>query len=165
MRKGVLAAAAVGGSMVLLGQPAFADEVQVEIRAVDARGVGAVIGAVKAHDSSDGLVLEVALTGLLPGTHRFYLDEGGGCDPAPNGGAMLMHVATTGHRGVLPQIDVLTDEDGALPYRKTLVIRDLTVAAMKGGTLTIAGTSDNYRDEPRPVAGAGRKVACGAVAP
>lgn len=164
MRKGMLAAAAVGGSVFLLGQPASADEVQVEIRAVDARGVGPAIGSVKAYDSSDGLVLEVALTGLLPGTHKFYLDEGGGCDPAQSGGMVLVPVAA-GHRGTLPQIDILTDEDGALPYSKKLLARDLTVAAMKGGTLTIVGTSDNYRDEPRAAFGAGRHVACGAVTP
>lgn len=165
MLKGVLAATAVGGSMVLIGQPAFADEVQIEIHAVDARGVGPVIGSVTARDSSDGLVLEIALAGLLPGTHRVYLDEGGGCEPSRSGGAALVDVAVTGHRAVLPQIDILTDEDGALPYRKTLVARDLTVAAMKGGTLTVVGTSDNYREEPRPVPGAGRTAACGAVTP
>ena len=165
MRKGVLAAAAVGGSVFLLGQPAFADEVQVEIHAVDAWGVGPVIGSVKGHDSSDGLVLEVVLTGLLPGAHKFYLDEGGGCETTQSGGGPLVPVAAVGHRGALPQIDILTDEDGALPYRKVLVARDFTVAAMKGGTLTIVGTSDNYRDEPTVPFGAGRRVACGAMAP
>lgn len=165
MRKGVLAAAAVGGSIFLLGQPAFADEVQVEIHSFDARGVGPVIGSITARDSTDGLVLEVALTGLLSGTHRVYLDEGGGCEPAQAGGATLVHAAAGGHRGVLSQIDIATDEDGSLPYSKTLLARDLTVATMKGGTLTIVGTSDNYRGEPRPVTGNGPKVACGAVAP
>lgn len=162
MRKGVLTAAAVGGSVFLLGQAAFADEVQVEIHAVDVRGVGPVIGSVKAYDSDSGLMLDVSLAGLLPGTHKIYLDEGSSCDPALNGGAGLEAVAQD-RRGGLPLIEIMTDEDGSLPYSKTLNAPDFTVAGLRGRTLDIFGTADNYRDEPRPAAGVGKRVACGAV--
>lgn len=164
MLKGVLAAAAVGGSMVLLGQTAAADDVQVEMRAIGAKGVGPVVGSVKAYDSAAGLVLEVELSEMLPGTHRFFVDDGNTCQQGQGGGEAILatYVESKDPRATLPVIEIMTDEDGALAYRKTLTAADLTVADLRGGTLAVVGAAENYRQQPRPAKG--YRVACGAVA-
>ncbi len=180
MNRRALAITVVSGSLLLLAPAALADEVDVEMREINARGVWDVVGSVKATDTSDGLVLTIALTDLPGGPHGFHLHENGNCGPGssasgvaagmaagghydPNKTGRHMGPAARGHLGDLPVIYIQTDEDGGVPYKGTLFAPYLKVSDMRGRALVIHKDGDNYADEPRPNGGGGDRLACGVV--
>ncbi len=173
--------AVVSGSLLAFASVARADEVNVEMREINARGVWDVVGSVKATDTGDGLVLAIALTDLPGGAHGFHLHENGNCGPGstasgvaagmaagghydPNNTGRHMGPSARGHLGDLPVIFIQTDEDGGVPYSGTLVAPHLKVSDMRGRALVIHKDGDNYADEPKPNGGGGDRLACGVVA-
>ena len=180
MNKGVLAIAVVGVPLLSLALPALADDVSVDMRAINERGVWDVVGTIKATDSNNGVVFNVDLSDLPPGAHGFHLHENGNCGPGagPNGLAAGMaagghydpqdtgrHMgpAARGHLGDLPVIFIQTDEDGGVPYKSVLVAPYLKVSDMRGRALIIHKSGDNYSDEPNKLGGGGDRIACGVV--
>ena len=180
MNRDSLAIAVVSGSLLVFASAAKADEVDVEMREINARGVWDVVGSVKAKDTDDGLVLTLALTGLPGGAHGFHLHENGDCGPGPTasgvgagmaaGGhydpkktGLHMGPSARGHLGDLPIIFIQTDEDGGVPYNGTLVAPHLKVSDMRGRALVIHKDGDNFSDQPKPNGGGGDRMACGVV--
>jgi len=176
MYRGALATAVVGGSLLTLASAAKADEVTVEMREINARGVWDVVGSVNAKDAGDGLALVLELKELPGGPHGFHLHENGNCGPSggaagmaagghydPNGTGRHMGPSARGHLGDLPVIFIQTDEDGGLPYRGALFAPHLKVSDMRGRSLVIHKDGDNFADEPKPNGGGGERLACGVV--
>ena len=180
MNRDTFAIAVVSGSLLVFASAAKADEVNVEMHEINARGVWDVVGSVKATDTSDGLVLTIALSDLPGGAHGFHLHENGDCGPgaAASGSAagmaagghydpkktgLHMGPSARGHLGDLPIIFIQTDEDGGVPYKGSLVAPHLKVSDMRGRALVIHKDGDNYADQPKPNGGGGDRIACGVV--
>jgi Cu-Zn family superoxide dismutase len=167
----------IGG---LAAGPALAEEVEIEMHAISAEGVGNSLGIIHAYDSDNGLVLSMTLSGLTPGAHGFHVHENGSCDPGerdgqmaaglaagghfdPDGGDHHLGPSGEGHKGDLPVIFI---EDSAAADGSVALVQvapRLTVADIKGRALMIHEGGDNYRDEPKPLGGGGGRVACGMV--
>lgn len=176
MFRNAIAIAAVGSSVIAFASIARADEAEVEIREVNARGVWDVIGSVKAKDASGGVAFAISVKDLPGGPHGFHLHEMGNCGPAngaagmaagghydPSGTGRHMGPSARGHLGDLPIIYIATDEDGGLPYDGSLFAPHLKVSDMRGRALVIHKDGDNFADEPKPNGGGGDRLACGVV--
>jgi len=176
MKRDALAIAVVGGSLLLLAPPAKADEVIVEMREINVRGVWDVVGTIKATDTAGGLALTIALRDLPGGAHGFHLHENGNCGPGegaagmaagghydPNGTSRHMGPSARGHLGDLPVVYIQTDEDGGMPYQGSLFAPHLKVSDMRGRALVVHRDGDNFADEPKPNGGGGERLACGVV--
>lgn len=173
----VTAVAAVGVAVgaVAAAPPAQAEEVTVEMNRVTDEGVGAAIGTVTATDSEHGLILAFDLKDLLPGPHRFNIHDSPSCEPgeiegqvraAGAAGARWQAASAAGGSDPndFPVIYVQVDEDGARPYKRSIVAPGLTVADLRGHALVLHSHRDNYRYEgPRLSDGRGPRVACGVV--
>lgn len=177
MNRDAIAIAVVGGSLLALASAAKADEVNVEMREINARGVWDVIGNVVAKDTADGLALTISLKDLPGGPHGFHLHENGNCGPGagaagmaagghydPNATGRHMGPSARGHLGDLPIIYIQTDEDGGMPYKGALFAPHLKVSDMRGRALVIHKDGDNFADEPKANGGGGDRLACGVVA-
>lgn len=168
-------AAAIG----LAAGTAMAEEIDVEITLITAEGAGETIGTVHAYDSTNGLVLNLELTGLAAGGHGFHMHETADCGPGEKDGEMAAGVAAgdhfdpdstgkhmgpsgEGHLGDLPVIYVEDSEAGGSISRVVVVPR-LSVADLSGHALMIHEGGDNYRDTPEKLGGGGGRIACGAV--
>ena len=153
------------------------DEATADIYAITAAGKGDMIGTMRAHDSAQGLVLEIEIGGLPAGIHGFHVHENGDCGPAMKDGATVAGLAAgghydpkgtgvhagpegTGHLGDLPALTV----DTASTASVTLIAPRLTVADIRGRALVIHESGDNYSDDPAPLGGGGARIACGVVA-
>lgn len=168
----------IGGLSV---SPALAEEVDVEMHAISAEGVGESLGVIRAYDSDNGLVLSMKLAGLSAGAHGFHLHENGSCDPAEKDGQMGAGLAAGGHfdpdgsghhlgpsgEGHAGDLPVIFIEEGGAAADGTVslvgVAPRLSVADIKGGALMIHEGGDNYRDDPKPLGGGGGRIACGIV--
>lgn len=156
---------------------AYADEVTVEIHAIDSNGVGASLGTVKAEDSQYGLLLTPNLAGLTPGPHGFHVHEMPDCGPREKDGKMVAGLAAgghfdpqktgvhkgpyddSGHLGDLPVLYVVENSTATIP----ILAPRLKVADIKAHSLMIHAGGDNYSDEPLPLGGGGPRVACGVI--
>ena len=175
---GLLLGLVIGG---LAAGPALAEEVDVQMHAISAEGVGDPIGVIHAYDSDNGLVLSMKLAGLTPGAHGFHLHENGSCDPAEKDGQMGAGLAAGGHfdpegsghhlgpsgEGHVGDLPVIFIEEGGAAADGTVSLVEvaprLSVADIKGHALMIHEGGDNYRDEPKPLGGGGGRIACGVV--
>lgn len=174
-------ATAAAGLLLLVGTAA-AEEVTVEMNAVSTDGIGDAIGTIMFQDSDQGGVSIVAdLKNLSPGPHGFHLHGNGSCEPAENDqGEMAAAQAAgghwdpegtgehrgpngRGHKGDLPVIQVLIDEDGAKPFKRVEYAPHVTVADIHGLAVMIHQIGDNYQDEPKKDGGGGPRVACGVI--
>ncbi len=163
----------------LVAAPALAEELDVEMHAISAEGVGEAIGTVRAYDSDNGLVLSLQLEGVPAGPHGFHLHENPSCEPAEKDGAMVPGGAAGGHfdpqatghhlgpsgEGHQGDLPVLFVEESAAAGTITgvAVAPRLTVADLHGHALMIHEGGDNYRDEPKPLGGGGGRIACGVI--
>ena len=175
MGKGWVTAAAVGALAFCAAAPAQAEEVTVEMNRVTDEGIGAPVGTVTATDSEQGLILAFDVEDLLPGPHRLNIHDNPSCEP----GEIEGQVRAAGAAGPLwqpagatvektpndfPVVYIQVDEDGARPYKRSIVAPGLTVADLRGHTLVLHSHRDNYRYEgPRLSDGRGPRVACGVV--
>lgn len=146
---------------------AAADEVAVDMHAVTPEGVGAPVGSITLSDGDQGALVAFDLKDLLPGPHRFNIHENPSCEPGEIEGTV--HAAgAAGERwqggeppNDFPVIYVQVDEDGARPFKRTVVAPGLKAADVQGRSLVIHGHRDNYRYEPKLPDGRGPRVACG----
>lgn len=150
---------------------AQAEEITVEMHRVDDAGVGAPVGKVIGHDTSQGVMLMPLLKGLPPGPHGFHLHEFPDCGTKEKDGKMVAGLAAgnhfdpkstgkhagpagDGHLGDLPVLVVETDGTA----EKSVTAGRLKVADMKGHSLMIHAENDNYADKA-----GGPRIACGVV--
>jgi Cu-Zn family superoxide dismutase len=166
--------ALVAGAALAMAAPAAADQIGVNMQLIDAQGAGKEIGAVSAEDTPEGLRLTPNLAGLPAGPHGFHVHENPSCQPAEKDGEMTAGLAAgghydpedtgrhegpegKGHRGDLPMLEVAADGTATTP----VVAPRLKTAELKGRTLMIHANPDNYSDQPKPLGGAGARIACG----
>ena len=165
----------IAGALSLYG--AAQADVTVEMRAVDANGVGQAIGQVLIEESpEDGLVFTPSLEGLPPGLHGFHVHENPSCEPAEKGGKMAAAEAAgghydpedsghheapwgEGHLGDLPALFV--DDDGGATH--PVMAPRLELDDIEGRSLMVHAGGDNYSDRPAPLGGGGDRIACGVI--
>lgn len=154
-----LLAFAAGGAM--------AAERTVEM--MDAEGNSA--GTVTITDTANGLLIEAELTGLEPGWHGFHVHETGACTPdfgaagehyAPAGLAHGFETGEKAHAGDLPNVHA--NEAGeakahVMAAGLTIEGGDAPLLDDDGSAIMVHAQADSYGAE----AGAGDRVACGAV--
>jgi len=156
---------------------AYAATATVDVRKIDANGVGTSVGTLTLEDTSGGLKITPKLTGLPPGPHGFHvhanpdcgpgeqngqkaagLAAGGHFDPAKTG-KHLGPASNDGHKGDMPLLTVNADGTATA----SVVAPHLSVADARGRAIVIHAGSDNYSDQPAPLGGGGARVACGIV--
>lgn len=158
------------------GGTAWADEVTIEMNAVDAQGVQESIGTVTVTDTGYGALFTPSLEGLTPGLHGFHVHENPSCAPADKDGTVVAGLSAgghfdpfktgkhkgpygDGHLGDLPALYV--DELGEATH--PIMAPRVSVANLKGRSLMIHADGDNYSDDPKPLGGGGARAACGVV--
>ena len=149
----------------------------VTVNAINASGVGKVIGTVGLSDANEGLVIMPDLAELPPGDHGFHIHvnpdcgpgagpdgqpaagfgAGGHYDPANTGKHLGPHGA--GHKGDLPALRV----DAGGNAMNAVIAPHLKLADVKGRSIMIHAGGDNYSDQPSPLGGGGARIACGVV--
>lgn len=170
MQKTILAA------LLSLALPALAAEQIVVVRAIDANGVGSIIGTVRFFDSDKGLTIDPDLGNLAPGLHGFHIHEKPSCEAAEKEGKKVAGLAAGGHydplqtgkhagpeghghQGDLPALEVNAQGEAV----KQMLAPRLKLADIRARALVIHEGGDNYSDEPKPLGGGGARVACGVV--
>jgi len=153
-----------------------AETVSVTMHSIDAKGSGAAIGTVEFADTAKGLSIKPALSGLTPGNHGFHVHQNPDCGPAMKGDKMGAGLAAGGHYdpkdtkkhagpnkgGHLGDLPVLkVGKDGKAT--KSMTVKNLKVADIKGRSLMIHEHGDNYSDKPKALGGGGGRVACGLI--
>jgi Cu-Zn family superoxide dismutase len=163
-------------ALALLPHAAHAATAEATLHKIDANGVGAAVGSVTLKDTSQGLLMEPALSGLPAGPHGFHIHEKGDCGPGMQSDKAAAGVAAgghydpahtgkhlgpdgAGHKGDLPVLVVDADGKATLP----VLAPHLTVKAVRGRALMVHAGGDNYADEPKPLGGGGARIACGVI--
>eukprot|EP01037_Dinobryon_pediforme_P016892 gene16892-17079_t len=165
-------------SVCALALPAMAETVKVDLSAVTADGVGAVLGALTLSDSAGGLKISYDLHGLPPGAHGLHIHANGTCAPGPNKDGKLIAAGAAGghfdplgkgkhlgpmgdgHMGDLPLISA--DATGAAKG-ELLAPHLMSVSALRGHVVMLHAGGDNYSDDPAPLGGGGARIACGPI--
>lgn len=173
MKKLLLSAAAV----VVCSSVAFAATQTIQMRAISEIGPTDPVGSITFEDSKKGLVVKTNLWGLPPGPHGFHFHQNPSCDGAMQeaiavpGGAAGGHYDPNatgkhlgpqnedGHRGDLPLITVGADGKS----KQTLTAPNLKLADIRNRAVIIHEGGDNYSDQPQPLGGGGRRIACGII--
>ena len=155
---------------------AAAAEAVVQMNLINEQGVGKAIGTVALSDTTTGLKLTPALSGLTPGFHGFHIHEKPDCGPGIKDGKTQAGIAAGGHydpaktgkhegpqgKGHLGDLPYLTvGKDGKASI--VLLAPRLKLSDIKGRSLMIHAGEDNYKDEPAPLGGGGGRVACGVI--
>ena len=170
----VLSALAALAPVLAVAAPPEAGPIVIPMNLVDAQGGAKPVGTVSATDTSYGLLLKPALTGLPPGLHGFHVHENPSCDAADKDGQKTAaqaagghyDPATThrhegpygdGHLGDLPAIYV--DPDGKAD--NPVLAPRLKAADLRGRSLMIHAGGDNHSDHPAPLGGGGARIVCG----
>ncbi len=168
----------LAGILALAGSgAALADSaVAIEMHQIDAKGVGKVVGTIRATQTQWGVLFTPDLSGVTPGIHGFHLHENPSCDAGDKDGTMTAGMAAgghydpaktakhdgpyaNGHLGDLPPIYV--DADGSI---KTPVLAPrLKLADLKGRSLMIHIHGDNFADTPEKLGGGGGRMVCGVI--
>lgn len=158
------------------GMATAAADMEITMHAVDADGVGASIGTVRLEETEHGLVFTPDLHDLPAGLHGFHIHERPDCSPAEKDGRMAAAEAAgghldpektgrhgapwgDGHAGDLPALYV--DAEGRA--RHPVLAPRLELDDVRGRSLMIHAGGDNYADEPEPLGGGGKRIACGIV--
>jgi len=160
----------------LLASPALADGLSIPVTLIGPEGPGAAIGTISAQDSTAGLVLTPALTGLPPGPHGLHVHVSPSCAAGTKDGRAVAGLAAgphydpdatgahrgphdSGHRGDLPRLIVEANGSATAP----LVAPRLSVADLHGRSIVIHAGGDTYSDQPVPLGGGAARIACGLV--
>lgn len=173
MKKLLLSVAAI----VVCSSVAFAATQKVQMSAISEIGPTDPVGSITLEDSKKGLVVKTDLWGLPPGPHGFHVHQNPSCAGAMQeaiavpGGAAGGHYdpnasgkhlgpqSKDGHRGDLPLITVGADGKS----KQTLTAPNLKLADIRNRAVIIHEGGDNYSDQPQPLGGGGRRIACGIV--
>lgn len=172
MRTWLIAALALGAAS------AQAATLNIDVDAVDAKGVGKSLGQVQVSESAYGLVFTPALSGLTPGLHGFHVHAKPDCaagmkdgQPSPaemagghwdpkNTGKHGTPWQEDAHLGDLPPLYVNSDGKANQPV---LAPRLKSLDELKGHALMIHAGGDNHSDHPKPLGGGGTRMACGVI--
>lgn len=164
-------------AIVLCSTAAFAAPKTVQMSAISEIGPTDPVGSVTFEDSKKGLVVKTNLWSLPPGPHGFHVHQNPSCDGAMQeaiavpGAAAGGHydpmttgkhmgpMSKDGHKGDLPLITV----DDAGKSKQTLLAPNLKLANLANRSVIIHAGGDNYADQPQPLGGGGRRIACGIV--
>lgn len=156
--------------------PASADDITIRVRAIDASGVGADIGRIRAVDTAKGLRLVPRISGLAPGAHGFHVHQNPHCGNTGPDGRTGAGLAASGHydpantgrheghggAGHLGDLPVLTvgaeGKTGGFVTAPRLKVADLW-----GRAIVIHAGGDNYADQPAALGGGGARVACATI--
>lgn len=159
---------------IALSGAARAQSAKVELKRLEAGGVGATMGSVVVVETRQGLSFVLDVSGFDPGTYAFHVHENGDCGvasidgkPTP-GGAAGGHYDPDdtkshrgpfgqGHRGDLPALQVIKGGSELAVTSSRLKMSDVA-----GRALVIHEGGDNYTDKPAN-GGAGARIACGVV--
>lgn len=161
------------GSTLLLSAGSFAAQT-VTMNIADAEGKSS--GQISLEDSSFGLVLTPALTGLPPGLHGFHVHENPSCAAGEKDGKQVAALAAgghydpaaskkhgtpwgDGHLGDLPALYV----DGSGSANQPVLAPRLKLSDVKGRALMIHAGADNHADHPAPLGGGGARLICGVI--
>lgn len=173
MKKLLLSAAA----LAVCATAALAATQTVQVSAISEIGPTDPVGSITFEDSRKGLVVKTDLFGLPPGPHGFHVHQNPSCQGAMResiaepGGAAGGHYdpkgtgkhlgpgSKAGHAGDLPLIAV----DASGKSKQTLLAPNLKLAEIKNRAIIIHEGGDNYADQPQPLGGGGRRIACGIV--
>ena len=130
------------------------------------------LGMITFYDTAQGLKGVVNLTNLPAGEHGFHIHEYPDCgamngEPAMKAGGhydpehTTKHLGPTGegHKGDLPHL--MTDDEGNV--KTSFIAPHLTLEEIKGHSIIVHEFGDNYSDEPRPLGGGGKRIACGVI--
>jgi Cu-Zn family superoxide dismutase len=148
-----------------------ADETTAEIHAIDEKGVGASLGRITIKEIPEGIRLSPDLHGLPPGQHGFHLHENASCEPGEKDGKVQAglkagshhdpdktgkHLGpdSQGHKGDLPMLAVSSEGLATTAVTSSR----LRANDLKGRSLVIHATPDNYGDQP-----GGARIACGII--
>jgi Cu-Zn family superoxide dismutase len=160
-----LLAAAVGAAVSL---PAAAKVSVAESEIQDRNGN--IVGYAVLRETPAGVLLQVNLAGLPPGTHGFHIHETGTCEPPfKSAGGHLMEAGTAHgyqsekgpHLGDMPNIHV--PESGALELEVMTRVTnmDSQLFDSDGAALIIHRGADDYHSQPSGAAGP--RIACGVI--
>jgi superoxide dismutase, Cu-Zn family len=155
---------------------AHADERTVEMRTVNADGLGESIGTVTVLTTPWGVLFTPDLSDLPPGLHGFHVHQNANCAPAKDEGEMAAAIAAgghydpqstgrhegpygDGHLGDLPGLYV--DAEGKAMH--PVLAPRLKFSDLNGRALMIHAGGDNYSDRPIELGGGGSRIVCGAI--
>jgi Cu-Zn family superoxide dismutase len=149
----------------------------VQMNAIDAKGVEASVGSVHvAAAQGGGVTLTPKLKGLPPGTHGFHLHEFGNCGAKESNGKIEAGALAGGHfdpektashggpeghghKGDLPALSVGSDGTAS----QAVTAKRLSLKDLDGKSLVVHEGGDNNSDQPKPNGGGGARIACGVV--
>jgi Cu-Zn family superoxide dismutase len=162
--------------LLLVGLPAQAEELMIQINRIDSTGIGGSIGTIRVSSSPYGTIFTPDLIDLSPGLHGFHVHQnpscgagvqegkevpglaaGGHYDPAGTGKHLGPY--KDGHLGDLPALYV--DADGKATH--PVLAPRIKISDLKGHAFVIHAGGDNYSDYPKALGGGGARVACGVV--
>lgn len=168
----------LGVAALSLAGLAQADDIMIEMHAVNKDGVGQSVGKVIATQSKYGVIFTPMLEGLpsRSSLHGFHVHENPSCAPAEKDGKMVPALSAgshydpkntkrhsfpwgTGHLGDLPALFV--DENGTAT--SPVLAPRLKLSDLKGRALMIHTGGDNYSDQPMALGGGGARIACGVI--
>lgn len=150
---------------------------KVDMKSIDAKGVGKSIGTVTiSANPGGGVVFKPALNGLPPGDRGFHVHEKADCGPKEKDGKPTAGEAAgphwdpdkagkhagpsgKGHKGDLPALAVSPGGSAGNP----VVAPNLKLADLAGKSLMVHAGGDNYSDAPKPSGGGGERIACGVI--
>lgn len=178
MKTGNLLALAI--STMAFTTVACAQDITVQMHAVNESGTAESLGEVVISKAAHGLEFSPSLSGLTPGEHGFHVHENASCEPGEDkDGKVAAAMAAgdhydpeaneqhgsalndAGHKGDLPVL--VADASG---HAGTSVhSARLGMADIADRTLMVHVGGDNYSDSPEPSGGGGARFACGIIRP
>ena len=168
----------LGSTLLLTGCGNCDNTAHSDVYLTTAAGLDQKIGEIFFKDTPSGLLVNVDLKNLSAGDHGFHIHEnpdcgadvgadgkkqpalkaGGHYDPDKTGHHMGPN-QKKGHRGDLPVLTV--SPDGTV--KTSFTVKDLKVKEIKNRSVMIHDGGDNYKDEPLPLGGGGKRIACGVI--
>jgi Cu-Zn family superoxide dismutase len=161
-------------AFLLLAAPLFAQSSALTAHAAIVDSSGKSIGTATLTESTGGVRITAALTGLPPGTHGIHIHSVGKCEAPgftsagghfnPDNKQHGMKNPMGAHAGDLPNFDVAADGTASL----SLLAAHVTLGGgptslfHDGGTaLVIHANGDDYMTDPSGNSGA--RIACGVI--
>lgn len=155
---------------------ASAASVTVTMHAVDADGVGPIIGTMVIEDTATGLRIVPNLHGLSEGQHGTHVHQNPACGAKEKNGKVVPGLAAGGHfdpqnagrhegpggGGHLGDLPVLYVDQAGRATR-TMRAPRLKTSDLAGRAIVIHSGGDNYSDSPKKLGGGGSRAACGVV--
>ncbi|MGS0536386.1 superoxide dismutase [Cu-Zn] SodC [Pseudoalteromonas sp. SaAl2] len=168
-------ACAVLFTSVCLQNSALAN-IDVEMYQATKAGQGQSLGIITLSENEHGVTFTPDLKGLTPGQHGFHVHQFASCEPKGKEGKVVPAGAagghfdpnsaehhdepwSNGHLGDLPALFVNERGEAKSP----VLAPRLKLEQLKQHAVMIHQGSDNYADEPKPLGGGGKRVACGVI--